>query len=612
MSVPPESQSRRLAVPWPRLGAFVAAGLAAGYLGFVCFTPEESRQILRQAGYYLILATFSLWLWSLWRARDLDQAEAGEQMARADWLLAIGAIGLMTGLALAHETFRSKILYDEYVLQSTAYNLHYFRDNSAMVRGYELQGIFLSTDSYVDKRPVFFSFLLATVHDLSGFRTQNVFWLNAALCAGALGLVWRLGWRLNRRLGGLLAVVLLGSLPLFAQNATGAGMELLNLAMLLVAVHAARAWLERPDETRLSVFVLSMVLFCQSRYESSAYVLPAALAIALGWWRARRIVLSWSAVAAPLLLVPVALLQKMISGSPVMWELKQNQTTRFSVEYLAENLSGAWGFFSSTGIAHGNSLLLGSLGLAALGWIGWRLVRNGWRPGFLNPDRWALLLFGGGILGVTTLIMFYYWAALNDPMASRFALPFHLLLVLAVVVAAASLDRRWPVSRVVLVLAGLFTLGSAVPKQAYHFYSHLGNDELEWELRFVAARPAGTRLIVSNKSTLPWLIEKTPAILLERSRAVADRLALQLGMPDFQEILVTQSLRPTTREGDYEIEPGDALPEWFRTEPLAERRFGTKLARISRLVAVDLPPDFKPSTPPPMVSGEAGAGRSPN
>ncbi len=125
----------------------------------------------------------------------------------------------------------------------------------------------------------------------------------------------------------------------------------------------------------------------------------------------------------------------------------------------------------------------------------------------------------------------------------------------------------------------------------------------------MATRPAGTRLIVSNKSTLPWLIEKTPSILLERSRVVADRLALQLDMPDFQEILVTQSLRPTTREGNFEIEPGDVLPEWFKTEPLAERRFGTKLARISRLVAVNLPPDFKPSTPPPMTSGEAVSGR---
>ena len=113
-------------------------------------------------------------------------------------------------------------------------------------------------------------------------------------------------------------------------------------------------------------------------------------------------------------------------------------------------------------------------------------------------------------------------------------------------------------------------------------------------------------------SKLPWLIDRTPSILLERSRGVADRLSAQLDMPDFQEILVTQGMRPTSREGDYELTPEDKLPDWFELELLAERRFGTKLARISRLVAVHLPADFKASTPPPVTSGEAQAVAHPN
>jgi hypothetical protein len=68
---------------------------------------------------------------------------------------------------------------------------------------------------------------------------------------------------------------------------------------------------------------------------------------------------------------------------------------------------------------------------------------------------------------------------------------------------------------------------------------------------------------------------------------------------------VTQGARPTSSDGDYRLPPEDVLPDWFRLELLAERRFGTKLARISRLVAVDLPPDFKPSSPPAVTNSEA-------
>ena len=119
------------------------------------------------------------------------------------------------------------------------------------------------------------------------------------------------------------------------------------------------------------------------------------------------------------------------------------------------------------------------------------------------------------------------------------------------------------------------------------------------------ALPPGPRLIISNKSTLPWLLEKKPSILIGRARLVADRLAHQLHEPDFREILILQGARPTTIAGDFEIVPEDRLPDGFKVELVAEKRFGTKLARISRLVALELPPDFKPSgnPPPPIPHG---------
>ena len=105
----------------------------------------------------------------------------------------------------------------------------------------------------------------------------------------------------------------------------------------------------------------------------------------------------------------------------------------------------------------------------------------------------------------------------------------------------------------------------------------------------MAARPPGPKLILTNKSTLPWLLIKTPSILVGRANIVADRIQAQLQDGIFTEILVMQTFRPTSLDGDYQMNPSDRLPKGFETEMLAERRLGTRITRISRLVAVTLP-----------------------
>ncbi len=115
----------------------------------------------------------------------------------------------------------------------------------------------------------------------------------------------------------------------------------------------------------------------------------------------------------------------------------------------------------------------------------------------------------------------------------------------------------------------------------------MGVDEIEWERRFVESLPAKSRLILTNKTSLVWLLDKTPSILLDRAIMMEDRIAYQLTQPLFDEILVSQSLRPTSVDGFHEIVLEERLPERFELEVVTERRFGTRLARISRLVAIN-------------------------
>lgn len=582
-----------------RLALFGASAVAAVWFGFIGLSVTAADQIVKRGGYYVMLLTFALWglaLWRLWCARS-----ASAPLARREKVLVGVAISLLTLMALTAEPFRSKVLYDEFVLQATAFNMHFFRDVATMVRGYDILGVFLSTDNYLDKRPYFFPFLLSLVHDLTGYRVANAFALNAVLFPVSLGLAYFQGRRLAGISGGFLALLLLGSLPLLAQNATGSGMELLNACMILGVTALAAAYLRQPDELRLSALVLGAVLLAQTRYESALYAAAAGAVIALGWWRAQRIVLSWPAVLAPLLLVPYALQNKVLAHTPVLWELKDNQDSRFSTSYLADNLEGAAHFFFNRTPAFANSVLLTVLGAAGLLWVGWRLLRT--RPVLrsTDPDRLALFCFSLGMIANTVLIMFYYWSKFDDPIASRFSLPFYLTLAFAAVLLIGHLDRKVHASPVVLVILCLYTLGVSAPQMGYHLYSHLGTAELSWESRYVAARPPGNRIVITNKSTLPWLLEKTPSILINRARAVADRLQYQLREHTFSEILVIQTLRPTTAEGDHQLLADEKLPPGFHLELLVEKRFGTKLTRISRLMAID-----DSALPAVKVSGSAG------
>src|SRR4029077_9326301 len=142
------------------------------------------------------------------------------------------------------------------------------------------------------------------LHDATGFRLANAFVLNGCLTVILLWLVHWFSARFAGRKAAAVALFLMATLPLLGETATSAAMDLLNLTMLALAASTAALYLEVPGPDRLSLLVLSTILLAQSRYESLLYVVCSAGVIVLGWFRIRRVVLSWLAVLSPFLLVP--------------------------------------------------------------------------------------------------------------------------------------------------------------------------------------------------------------------------------------------------------------------------------------------------------------------
>jgi hypothetical protein len=567
-------------------------------VGFVVVPPDGARRILIGVGYYYILAVTCLFAWFAWRVL------AARRAVWLAWLRRPGAVGaaLLAGAVFSvwADAFHHKILFDEYVLEGTAWHMHAVKEVSTPMRAYEISGSWLAIDAFLDKRPLFFPFLISVLHDLTGFRVTNAFVLNVILSPIVLGLLYWLARTLTSRGPALIAMALMATLPLFGQNVTGASMELLNLAMIAMTAVAAVLYLRAPDADRVSLLVVSTALLAQCRYESALFVVPVALVVLIGWIRAGELVIPWAVVAGPWLLVPYAWHNRVVTATPILWQLREGETSRFSVQYLPGNLEGAWRFFFGTTPALPGSWWLSALGGVGLVWAGGWLLWRRWcaRGKPLPPLRAevvAIGVFGLAIVANLALVMFYYWSRLDEPIASRFALPALFLLAIAGGWAVYRADRRgWPGTRFAVWGLAAWLLVWGAPAYAKRGYTEVNQvmHEVEWELDQLRARE-GPLLFITNKGTMPYLLEHIPTLNLPAIFTRASQIAWHMREGTFHEVLIAQVIRPTSIEGDLGVDPADATPENFKLEPLTQKRFGGRWIRISRVVKIETETEAK-------------------
>jgi len=576
-----------------RLLIFGATGLAAFAYGFLLNSPAGAGLLVQKYGYYVVLAAFVWWLWAVGRsvgreARALP-AKAGGILCRHRWAAVM--IAGLTLVAVFSVPYNYKVLYDELVLQSTASSMHLFRETASVQRGYEVAGEFRTLEVYLDKRPLFYPFVVSLAHDLTGFRVLNAYLINTLLMPVALTLLYGVAGRMGGRAAGLAAVACFGASPLLIQNANGTGMELLNVVMILASLWLAIRYLEKPGEDRLSALVLACVLLVQTRYESAIYAAPTALVVFEGWRRAGRVVMSWAAIAAPLLLLPYALQNTYVSGTPVLWELSGDATKRFGLGFLGKNLTAAVQYFFEVTPMYLNTPLLSVLGMGALAWMVWRFVRGGWREWRNAPAAWVVAaLFGAGALANLSLLMLYYWGQFTDPLVFRLALPVDLALVLAITwrLGILPMERRAQIAGWVMSAALLAYLAFGARASArFETLNQIGT-EIAWGQEWMARQPPKSRLIITHASSLNWLLEKTPALGIKYASGRGVQIARCLEDGTLGEVLVFQYYRPTGPGGGFVLDPDDVLPAAFKLEPVTERLFGAKQIRISRVVGIDV------------------------
>ncbi|MEY3775579.1 MAG: hypothetical protein RLZZ129_2359 [Verrucomicrobiota bacterium] len=594
-----------------RLAVLVLSGLLALALGFFTLSADHSLQFMIYGGYWAMLLITALFGLSLFRLVRADWLQWREQLRTAPrWpLVLIGGCGL---LLLVHEDYGFKILMDEAMLLGTSMSLHFEKMALVPMRGHDIQGAFQILGGELDKRPLLQPFLVSLLHDFTGYRPENAFVLNTLLTFVLLGLAYACGRRLGGRGAGAVGVLLLTTLPLLAQNATGGGFELLNLVMILSTLLLAMRWVERRDAGSQEALVLSAVLLALTRYESVLFLLPVALLILWIWWRERRPVLSWTVVFSPLLLVPYALHNRVFRARESAWELasQPGYERPFSPAYVPDNLAHALNFFFDTTGEQSNSLLLAVLGFIALPFFVLWMVRTLPRLRTVAPAQAALAVFALGFAAHTALLMGYFWGRFDDPVIRRLSLPLNLWLVLAIITVAAEFrggPTRWRVLAG-LALAGLF--GASLPSMARHDYSldyYIGR-EIAWRREFMAAHPEKDYLFIDNSSIF-WITHRVSATPMMQTVLNKESLLFNHRNHTFSAFYVYQRLDVNPETGELTVQWDDVLGPDYRLETVWERRFTPlTVSRISRVVEI-LDGEAQPPPPPVRAAAQPPAER---
>lgn len=579
-----EAGPRRL---WGGL-AFAVSAATAVVLGFLCFEPPTAVGLARAVAYPSLLALVVALLWLLWRVTPV-----GRLADPAWWRRQAPAVALIvvtSGFLVSREPADFKVMMDDITIATAAMGLHFHRDPGLVTVGHEILGLFTPLHGFMDKRPILFPLLVSVVHDLTGYRIENSFAVNRGLTVVLVALVFAYGRRLGGVRAGVVATLLLTTLPMLARCASGGGLEVLNVVLLLTALHLAVGHLERPTAASQNALVLALVVLAYSRYEAGLYAIPGAAVVLLGWWRERSLRWSWALFAAPLALVPLALqLAAFKVDQGRMWEVPRGLEQPFSVAYVGDNLRHAFDFlFLFSAESYGSALIAGAAVVAVLllGLVVIRARRVG-RP--LSDALKVLLLFALAVLAFDGLLMGYGWGQIDKYEVSRLMLPFFTVAILLVV---SVLFTLWPGPRTAPVAAAVIAMYLAfftLPALAVKAPLHRGFDlrRMNWTWQRYQELPAGRYLVFTPDRSF-WALHRVSALQPWQLAHRLDQVAYHRRYRTFADVLVIQRLRLDPATGEEAVWAEDAVPGSVVLETLAETSIRPfVLCRLSRIVAIE-------------------------
>ncbi len=573
-----------------RILLFALITLLAVQLGFLTFPPARSVSLVRNFGYVWMFVIHAWFGWALWRCHQQEGRGFVPQVWRRRGLVFF----LLIAAAALHvlERHEFKIVADELVIGNVGMQMHFERVGSMVVRAYDYASNYTVLNDVVDKRPLAFPFLLSVAHDLTGYRVENVFWVNALVSFALVVVTWLVASRLGGAKAGVSSVVLLCSVPLIAQNATGAGFELHNLLMIFVTLWLGMRYAERPSRERLTAFVLSGVILAQVRYESALFVLPVGATVLWVWWRERRADFAPVIFAAPLLMLPVPLQQNVFKLREATWQLDgvAGATSPFGLGYFYTNVGHAMNFFLSFDGSQPNSWILGVVGALCTGFALLRVFREREAMVKQSPQDMVAAIFLAGLLLHTGLMLCYFWGKWDDPIIRRLSLPAHALLLVAIAFVWGRLVRHPRAWEGLIVAAGMHWVFFALPASAKHPFTqeNFAAATCNWVSDFIRRDVPGTALAIDDNAGHVWFLHRKSCINPGRLTANWEGYAHHFERRSFSDFIVVQRIGVNQATDEKYVSLKDDFGGGLTLELIEEKALAPfYYVRISRVVGVD-------------------------
>lgn len=559
-----------------QLGVALLCVLALPLIRFAWLNKSWAIVLQANFGYYAVLLAFALFLGFFalrWRA-----AGGWRTILRPHWRALLFVLGA-TVLIHLHEPHRLKVLHDEPSHVACSLMMHEERQTAVPGLAHNFYGSLLFENSFPSFRQYFFPFLISLVHDAIGYSPDNVFILNAVLTFFLLWIVYRLGWEYGGVRAGTLAVLLLTTLPLLAQNAASGGYDLLNLTLLAGLLWATLDYSRRPGIEGLNLMLITGVLLALTRYEALLYLFIPIAFVLLKWRRERAVTLTWFAAVSPLLLLPNLVSHLIMTTTDVFMAsgLRSGGQAFFDLKNLAPHL-GALAFFlfdfDTTGT---NSFILslagafGVVGLAAVGvlrhglksivhrfqeMLRRRKSPDAGRPAArlrpVGPDDTTQLLLVATpvVLATYGFMLTQFWSSPADLMAARFALPTLLMFALCAVWMVLDQRREKGVPRVALWIVAGYILAFTIPSNAKHRTTNMlvVGRSYDWFVDYAKRHDHGRTLYVSG-SNLPLVIHRYPSISIVTLNRVFESLTLAIQAGVYDEIIIHENLWVSADDG---------------------------------------------------------------
>lgn len=580
-------------MPVVRIVLFVCSGLLALHFGFFGIDTNAAIDFIKKYGYWGIFFTFWGYVLCLSKGAEFDsiiRRFLAQLRNPRFYLFALVLLGCYLVLTV-HEKLAFKILMDEVNLLGTSMSMHYDRLVLFPTRGYEVNGSFQILGGQLDKRPYFFPFLISILHDITGYRPENGFYLNQLLLLGFLCLLFIIGRLLGGFWAGIVCVLGFSSVPLLSQVSNGCGFELLNVLMIALVIYHSMLYLQVTNEQNLATLLFSAILLAQVRYESVIFVFPVGVVILLGWWKLKKVVISNVMIASPMLLLPYPLVNKVFEQWQGAWQMKDKAGVEqpFGFEYIYDNFGYAVAYFFSFSPDQPNNLVLAVTGCLGLVFYAVKFVPQV-SSLLRNPNlHTAIMVCLGGLLGLFLLLMAYFWGQFTDPVVRRLSLPIFFLMIIPLVSCIALYKRKGMIYK---ILSGVFILaivGDTIPTLSKNIITqtYMPGKHVQWQRAFLRAHPTKDFLMID--SPIMWVTHKIPAVSHTRALSKKAELKFLLDTKKYDDIYVYQRFGKDLANGTLVPAANTVLDDDFVLETVAQQHFGSiSLATISRVVDIQV------------------------